>query len=189
MDNTKGYFNLINEHYGHLLSKEIILTYDGDVTHQVIKAFVQLVEQKLINENENETIRRHLYHVLVECLQNINRHAEIFDLDNSDYYPGRGALMVSKSEKYYRVITANLILEPYIENMKNFLKEINLLSVEKLNEKYKQQLKKGKLSSKGGAGLGFIDIRRKTKNKMEFSFIKNDTKTSVFLFNVTISRK
>ena len=189
MENTKGYFSLINEHYSHLLSKEIILAYDGDVTHQVMKAFTQLVEGKLEGENENITIRRHLYHVLVECLQNINRHAEVFCSDTSNYNPGRGALLVSKSENHYRVITANLISEPNAEIMKIFLEEINLLSVEELNEKYKQQLKEGKLSSKGGAGLGYIDIRRKTENKLEFHFIKNDDNTSFFLLNVIISRK
>jgi len=78
MDNVKGYFSLLNHQYSHLLAKEVILAYDGDVTHQVMKAFTQLVEEKLESENEDETTRRRLYHVLVECLQNINRHAEVF---------------------------------------------------------------------------------------------------------------
>lgn len=188
MDNIKGYFGLLNDHYSHLLAREVILAYDGDVTHQVMKAFTQLVEEKLESENEDETIRRRLYHVLVECLQNINRHAEVFYTDDRDYYPGRGAMLVSKSKTHYRVITANLVLEKYVKNIKKFLEEINPLSEHELNEKYKQQLMEGKLSAKGGAGLGFIDIRRKTENEMEFDFIKNDNNTSFFLFNVIISR-
>ena len=189
MENSKGYFSLINEHYSHLLSKEIILAYDGDDTHQVKKAFAQLVEGKMESENEDITIRRHLHHVLVECLQNINRHAEVFSPDTSDYNPGRGALLVSKSDNHYRVITANLISEANAETMKNYLEEINRLSIEELNEKYKQQLKEGRLSSKGGAGLGYIDIRRKVENKLEFHFIKNNDNNSFFLLNVIISRK
>lgn len=188
MDTIKGYFSLINDHYSQLLAKEVILAYDGDVTHQIMKAFTQLVEEKLESENEDENTRRRLYHVLVECLQNINRHAGVFYADNKDYYPGRGALMVSKSENHYRVITANLIMEPHVENLKKFLEEINPLSEEELNERYKQQLMEGKLSSKGGAGLGFIDIRRKTENKLEFSFFKNENNTSFFLLNVLITR-
>nr|MDA3823456.1 SiaB family protein kinase [Bacteroidales bacterium] len=145
MDNIKGYFELLNDHYSHLLAKEVILAYDGDVTHQIMKAFTQLVEEKLENENEDETIRRRLYHVLVECLQNINRHAEVFYTDDRDYYPGRGAMLVSKSKTHYRVITANLVLEKYVNNIKKFLEEINPLSVQELNDKYKQQLMEGKL--------------------------------------------
>jgi len=188
MDNVKGYFSLIKDQYSKLLAKEVILAFDGDVTHQVMKAFTQLVEEKLKSENEDETVRRCLYHVLVECLQNINRHAKVFYPENRDYYSGRGALLVSRSVKHYRVLTANLISEEYVDNIRSFLEEINTLSDEELNEKHKQTLMEGKLSSKGGAGLGFIDIRRKTENMIEFSFFKNDNKTSFFLLNVTISR-
>jgi hypothetical protein len=189
MDKTKGYFGLINEHYNQLLAKEIILAYDGDVTHQIMKAFTSLVEEKLENEMENETTRRRLYHILVECLQNINRHAEAFNIDDDlDHYPGRGALLVSKTKSYYRVITANIIQNKEIDNLKSFLEKINLLNDEELNELYKQQLMEGKLSNKGGAGLGFIDVKRKTDDKMDFHFLANGRDTSFFLFNVIISR-
>ncbi len=189
MDNIKGYFGLINEQYSQLLAKEIIIAYDGGVTHQVMKAFTSLVEEKLEAEMENETVRRRVYHIMVECLQNINRHAEaLYPDDSGEHYPGRGALMVSKSKGYYRVITANVIRKTHVDELRSFLEKINDLSEDELNELYKQQLMEGKLSSKGGAGLGFIDIRRKTANKLEFVFIDNNQDTSFFLFNVIISR-
>lgn len=188
MNDVKGYFSLINEQYSELLAREIIIAYDGDVTHQVMKAFTSMVEEKLENENENEMVRRRLYHVMVECLQNINRHAEVFYSDEKEHYPGRGALLVSKSNEHYRVITANLIRDEQIEELKGFLEETNGMSDSQLNESYKKQLVDGKLSSKGGAGLGFIDIRRKTGNNMEFAFVSNKDDSSFFLFNVTISR-
>lgn len=189
MDEIKGYFGLINEHYSKLLAREIIIAYDGDVTHQVMKAFTSLVEEKLEAEMEDETIRRRLYHILVECLQNINRHAEVFYPDDgTDHYPGRGALLVSKSKEHYRVITANIIRSAQVKELKAFLSQVNRMPDEDLNELYKKQLKEGRLSSKGGAGLGFIDIRRKANREWEFRFIDNDKETSFFLFNVVIPR-
>lgn len=180
---------MINEQYSQLLAREIIIAYDGDVTHQIMKAFTNLVEDKLENEQENESVTRRLYHILVECLQNINRHAEGMDPhDSDDDFPGRGALLVSKSDDYFRVITANLINNSQVDGLKGFLESINDLSEDALNELYKEKLMTGKLSPKGGAGIGFIDIRRKTANKMEFRFIENDADTSFFLFNVKISR-
>jgi hypothetical protein len=189
MYTTKGYFGIINEHYSELLAREIIIAYDGDVTHQVMKAFTNLVEEKLEHEQEDEQVTRRVYHIMVECLQNINRHAEGIDPhDKSNDFPGHGALLVSKSDTHYRVITANLIRPEQAERLKKFLESINDLSEEELNEMYKNKLMNGKLSPKGGAGIGFIDIRRKTANKMEFNFVENDADTAYFLFNVTISR-
>jgi len=189
MNLQKGYFGLINEFYSQHLDKEVILAYDGNVTHQVMKAFTQLVEEKLESERENETTIRRLYHVMVECLQNINRHAEVFYSDGKEHYPGRGALLLSKSPNHYRVITANLIRQSQVAGLKEFLDNINHLSEEELNERYKQQLMEGTLSPKGGAGLGFIDIRRKTENTMDYHFVSREDNSSFFLFNVLITRK
>lgn len=189
MHQLKGYFGIITEQYSHLLAREIIIAYDGDVTHQIMKAFTSLIEEKLEHEKEDESIIRKLYHILVECLQNINRHAEgIFEEVVQDEYPGRGALLVSRSARHYRVITANTILKKRISKLKSFLEKINSLSDEALVDLYKEKLTDGKLSSKGGAGLGLIDMRRKTANPLEFHFIEIDAETSFFLFNVKISR-
>jgi hypothetical protein len=189
MHQLKGYFGIITEQYSHLLAREIIIAYDGDVTHQIMKAFTSLIEEKLENERENEAIIRKLYHILVECLQNINRHAEgLFEQGAESDYPGRGALLVSRTKEHYRVITANIIQKARVEELNSFLNKINSLSDEALIEMYKEKLMDGKLSAKGGAGLGFIDIRRKAGNKLEFRFIGNDEETSFFLFNVKISR-
>ena len=189
MNHVKGYFSLISEHIDQLPAKEIILAYEGELTHQVMKAFTQLVHERLEGENEDKSVRRLLCHVLVECLQNINRHAEIESTHNVNNIPGRGALLIFKTENQYSVVTANLISKNQVEHLKNLLEEINPLSEMELNQKYKLQLMEGKLSSKGGAGLGFIDIRRKTENRLEFKFIDKNEEISTFLFNVLISRK
>lgn len=187
MKESKGYFGLIYEQYSQFLAREIIVAYDGDVTHQVMKAFTSLVEEKLEKDGEKESVIRRLYHILVECLQNINRHAEAFNLAG-DKYPGRGALLVSKTPEYYRVITANMVLSEQVKPLKEFLEKINPMPDDQLNNMYKEQLKNGDLSERGGAGLGFIDIRRKTGNNLEFNFIKHDKTHSFFLLNVLITR-
>ena len=42
--------------------------------------------------------------------------------------------------------------------------------------------------AKGGAGLGFIDIARKTGNPLEYHFERIDKNNSFFLFKTTMSR-
>jgi len=187
MKDSKGYFSLIYEKYSEFLAREVILAYDGDVTHQVMKAFTSLVEEKLENEGEDEAVIRRVYHILVECLQNINRHAEAFS-EAKNRLPGRGALLVSKADDYFRVITANVIRSGHVPELKAFLEEINPLSEETLNERYKEQLLNSSISDTGGAGLGFIDIRRKTRNQLEFEFTEHDGEFSFFVLNVLITR-
>ena len=44
------------------------------------------------------------------------------------------------------------------------------------------------ISDKGGAGLGFIDIARKTGSPLEYHFEPLDDKNSFFLLKTSISR-
>lgn len=187
MKESKGYLELIHKPYSQLLAKEIIIAFEGNVTHQVMKAVTSVVEEKLDDEDEGEAVQRKVYHIMVECLQNINRHAEGFNNVNNDY-PGRGALLVTAKKDSYTVTTVNLVQNSQASFLKEFIDKINPLSEKELNEMYKNQLTEGKISLKGGAGLGFIDIRRKTGNHLEFQFVKHDDGSSFFIFKVIISR-
>ena len=69
-----------------------------------------------------------------------------------------------------------------------YVENINQLDRTNLNKLYKQKIKEGRLSEKGGAGLGFIDIARKTGQKLVYSFIKIDEEKSFFVLTSTISR-
>ena len=75
-----------------------------------------------------------------------------------------------------------------LEELTEMLDHINSLDKDGLKELYKNQMKEGRLSEKGGAGLGFIDIARKTGNKLEFHFLPIDEGSSFFLLTSSVSR-
>ena len=68
------------------------------------------------------------------------------------------------------------------------LEKINSLDKDGLKMLYKQQIKEGRLSNKGGAGLGFIDIAKKTGNKLYYNFLSINDEYSFFVFTSKISR-
>ena len=73
------------------------------------------------------------------------------------------------------------------EERKDFL---NRMHKRRLGPKelYKQQIKRGRLSDKGGDGLGFIDMVRKTGEQLIYSLIKINNKISYFILKSTIYR-
>jgi hypothetical protein len=166
---------------------EITLVYEGEITHQITKAFTSLTESNMAKEEESGTVQRKVFHVMVECLQNISKHAD--DFGPEDYlFAGRGIFMVSKRETEYTVTTGNAVDNSRVEETRVMLDHINSLTKEDLNELYKKQMKAGRLSEKGGAGLGFIDIVRKTGRKLDYHFLPITAQTSFFLLTSSISR-
>jgi hypothetical protein len=184
---SKGFLEFVYEFYKTMKAHEISLVYEGEITHQITKAFTSLTESNMAKEEESGSVQRKVFHVMVECLQNISKHADDFAA-NDFLYAGRGIFMVSKGETEYTVTTGNALDNSRIEELKTMLEKINSLDKEELNELYKKQIKEGRLSEKGGAGLGFIDIKRKTGKSLEYHFLPISEGISFFLLTSTISR-
>jgi hypothetical protein len=184
---TKGFLEFVYLFYKEMKAHEITLVYEGEITHQITKAFTSLTESNMAKEEESNTVQRKVFHVMVECLQNISKHAD--EVTENDYlFSGRGIFMVSKRETEYAVTTGNALDNERIADLRTMLDTINSLDKEALNEMYKKQIRDGRLSDKGGAGLGFIDIKRKTGNKLEYHFLPVSDKVSFFLLTSTVSR-
>ncbi|MEA2107118.1 MAG: SiaB family protein kinase [Bacteroidota bacterium] len=185
--NVKGFLEFVYDFYRSMKAHEITLVYEGEITHQITKAFTSLTESNMAKESEANSVQKKVFHVMVECLQNISKHADTFGSDDF-LFAGRGIFMVSKGKKDYHVTTGNVIENDKIEELTEMLNHINSLDKEGLKQLYKSQMKEGRLSEKGGAGLGFIDIARKTGNKLEFHFLPIDEESSFFLLTSSVSR-
>jgi hypothetical protein len=184
---STGFLEFVYEFYKTMKAHEISLVYEGEITHQITKAFTSLAESNMSKEEESGSVQRKVFHVMVECLQNISKHAD--DFAANDYlYAGRGIFMVSKGDTEYTVTTGNAVDNSKREILSEMLEKINSMEKEELNEMYKKQIKEGRLSDKGGAGLGFIDIVRKTGKPLEYHFLPISEGISFFLLTSTISR-
>lgn len=185
--NVKGFLEFVYDFYRSMKAHEITLVYEGEITHQITKAFTSLTESNMAKESEANSVQKKVFHVMVECLQNISKHADSFGSDDF-LFAGRGIFMVSKGKDDYHVTTGNVIENDKIVELTEMLDHINSLDREGLKQLYKSQMKEGRLSEKGGAGLGFIDIARKTGNKLEFHFLPIDESSSFFLLTSSVSR-
>jgi len=185
--NVKGFLEFVYDFYRSMKAHEITLVYEGEITHQITKAFTSLTESNMAKEDESSTVQKKVFHVMVECLQNISKHADTFGSDEY-LFAGRGIFMVSKGNEDYHVTTGNVIENRKIDELTDMLEEINSLDKEGLKQLYKKQMREGRLSDKGGAGLGFIDIVRKTGNKLEYHFLPIDETNSFFLLSSSVNR-
>jgi hypothetical protein len=184
---VKGFLEFVYEFYKSMKEHEISLVYEGEITHQITKAFTSLTESNMAKEEENNSVQKKVFHVMVECLQNISKHADDFG-SNEYLFSGRGIFLVAKGKDDYTVTTGNAVENTKIPELKKLLEQVNNLDKDELTELYKKQIREGRLSEKGGAGLGFIDIKRKTGKNLDYHFLPINDEASFFLLTSTISR-
>lgn len=172
--------------YKTMKTNEINLVYEGEVTQEITKTFTSLTEKNMARSEEPNQVQRKVFNVMVECLQNISKHADTLSDETDD--DRRGIVMVSKGDDSYKIITGNVIRNSKIPGLKESLEHINSLDKAGLSSLYKQQIMEAKLSEKGGAGLGLIDIAKKTGSKLSYQFKELNEDVSFFILTSTIKR-
>ncbi len=163
------------------------LVYKGELNHQITKLFTSMAESKIKRQHGDGVLIRRVYHVMVECLQNITKHSD--DFDNKENPIGHGMFIAAQDDKAFYVVTGNKINVNKVDDLKGRIQELNKSDKDKLNTTFKKQMKEGRISEKGGAGLGLIDMIRKTGIPLEFDFSDVDDNYMFFLLKVTIPIK
>ena len=178
----------LNECYDRMNQGEVIVAYKGAISADVISNTLSLIESKLEETSEQTGIKKKLYNVLVESLQNLFHHVDaISSIGESE--ANFGAFVLSKNEHGYRISTGNFIRSDKIKVLREKIDKINSLSKEELKDFYKFVLNNQSFSDKGGGGLGLIDIARKTGNKLDYNFYDYNKEFEFFNLNVFINEK
>ncbi len=172
--------------YRTMKTNEISLVYEGEVTQEITKTFTSLTEKSLAKNEESNAVQRKVFNVMVECLQNISKHAD--SMSDEDEKERRGIVMVSRGDDCYNIITGNVIKNEKVPSLRENLEQVNSLDKQGLSSLYKHQMKEGKISDKGGAGLGLIDIAKKTGSELRYQFKELNDDVSFFILTSTIKR-
>ena len=172
--------------YDNIIGKGINLVYVGRFNHNIIKMFSTMAEADMEKKAVDNITKRRVYHAMVEILQNMSRHSD--EISESTHV-GKGLFMIGKKRDNYFIISSNKVKNKNIEKLKESILLINKSSLEELNQMYANQLSGGKISKKGGAGLGLIDIARKTSKALQYNFIPINTYYSYFVLKVVIDKR
>lgn len=170
--------------YQDLPTKEVNLVYVGGVTSEVTRNFTIMTEENLLRHAESSPVQRKVFNVMVETMQNISRHADLVTQDPEEIR--RGIIIISHSEEAYSIVTGNLIRSEKVSRVRGKLDSINAMNREELTAAYKKQIQEGTISESGGAGLGFIDVAKKSGNKIDYRFLELSDELPGFTFFMTI---
>ena len=96
--------------------------------------------------------------------------------------------MIGRDENEYYIYTGNFIEYNEVDALNEKLTKINNLDEVGLKNLYKEMLQNSRLSDRGGAGLGLVDIARKSGSKLYFDFNPVDGTRWFYSLQVKINR-
>ncbi|SMO77401.1 hypothetical protein SAMN06265379_10793 [Saccharicrinis carchari] len=178
----------IKQWYNEKLEGEILLNFNGNITPELITEALDTIEKSLNLKNEKFKVRKKVYNVFVECLQNLYHHVDVppVDLDLGQHR-NFGVIILSKDGPFYRISTGNFVNRDKISLIKDRIDQVNSLTDKEVRMLYLDIMGNGEFSDLGGGGLGMLDIVRKTGNKLEYYFYKYNDHHIFFSLDVYIS--
>jgi hypothetical protein len=175
----------INEYYSKLNGGDVLMAFKGSISSELISNVLEVVESRMDEYSESSKIRKKVYNVLVESLQNLYHHIEVLPKEMQKSFDDKfGILVVSRLDDRYKITTGNFIGQEKVDVLRNKIDKINSMSRDELKDMYKFILNHQRLSEKGGGGLGLVDIARKTGNRLDYTFEKYDD--AYYFFNLDV---
>jgi hypothetical protein len=178
--------NFIYDLHRTMMSQNLILVYQGDFTQESTKSILAMAERNLDSSGEESSIKRKVFNVMVEALQNIVKHSD--ELVDGTIRSHAAIFLIGKEANRYSIMSGNPVRKTNVAGLQNKLEQINALDKDGLKELYKEIIKNTTISEKGGAGLGFVDMARKSGERLEYSFPDLTTDYCFFCLKVNVPR-
>jgi hypothetical protein len=151
----------------------------GKITSELIEKKLVEIEDFLNSHNLKKKELKKIFFICIEVLQNLFHHTnqecvepEYFSLHFED---GKCVIQSENPVNCFEVESIKTELDFYLT-----------LSDDKIKEEIKDKLKSQLLSNKGGAGIGFLSIMKKTGNKFEYNIKKRENKSPILFIKIKV---
>jgi hypothetical protein len=165
-------------------AKNVLYSFQGVIDDSITVKISNLMEKHFEENVIPSERRKKFFLIMVECVQNVYHHQLKPEHEGQPFESG---IIVSNDENSnYRIVSGNYIDNTSTKALGEKIELMNAMTPEQLRAFYQESLSVAELSEKGGAGLGILDMARKSKMPLEYEFVPIDEHYSFFILAITI---
>ena len=173
----------IFDFYNQVKDQSILIEFKGVLSQEILIQMSDNITQKITIDGKIKKI----FSIFIELAQNIMKYSAEKEPVNGKNI-GVGIILLTEGESYYNVYSGNLIENENVFPITNKLDLINAANESELKNMYKEQSKKPLLPGPKGAGLGFIEIARKSTNQIKYQIKPINEQFSFLIIIVKIDK-
>jgi hypothetical protein len=148
----------------------VVFEYAGPVDRNKLDELVEIAEARSLAVRDGVSIRKRLFNVLVEGLENIHRHTPIEFADS-------GFALLERRDGHYRVVIGNTLPAASAALLSHRVEVLNDMDEADLRECFLKLLANEGRTERGGAGLGLLTMARKSARPMVVHSTAHDDAT------------
>ena len=166
-----------------MAENDVFMIWSGHVTPDVGGGVLTFTETKLSEEDIEANIRRRVFSILVEILENVAKYSPGRECEEKFGMP---VAMIRYENNNFLLSTGNLILNSQIDNLKEKLETVNRYDKVGLKELFRESLSEQDISSNSTGNMGLIDMARKSGSKLIYQFETVNDNYSYFTLSIRI---
>jgi hypothetical protein len=163
----------------------IFLEYRGPLDFDIIDSLLKRLKESQEYIQLNITTRKRLYSMVVECLENICKHADLKLVNDPENYCH---ILAKNVNDNIVIISGNPVSDVSKNNISSRIDNINNSDETALINMYEEKINSDLMSDDKCAGLGFIYMALKSGNKLSYSFIPLEDGFSYFEIKITLNK-
>jgi hypothetical protein len=162
-----------------------ILNYKGDISFELVNNLLEQYKEGIDAHEVDLVVKKRLYAILVECLENAHRHG-CEGIETLEHSPLE-LVLVEKPDSFH-LLVGNYVCKAGVEILKKKIQQVNVLDAKGISRLYRATISTTRISEKGGAGLGIIEIARNSRQEIKYEEIIETDKISYMRLIIQISK-
>lgn len=150
----------------------IVFSFSGMISQSLTAFMIETAKNQLQQQGEDSKIIRNMCLISIEQLQNIMSYSKNKNVTDKSKYISPGVLVVGidKEKNKYYVNSSNEIVEEDKQKVSSKIDFINSMTKEELRKYLRQKLRTAEDTHDRGAGVGFIEMAKRSSEKLEYDF-------------------
>ena len=161
-----------------LRTHKVIMAYNGAISDDLMLTLADLLKTRMLAQDDPKRSQT-LFSVFMEGVQNLIWHGG----DNSDT---SGMILITQDEGHVTIMCGNRIAQKDTLDLRERLNQISNADKETIRQLYREGMSNSKEHEGPGAGLGLLEIARRSSQPISYAFVDIDKDTVDFILAATI---
>lgn len=176
----KTFEELLKADFFDQISGDVILAFNGVMSQETVVGLGEVLRNEMHQYFPLNIVNR-VFAVFIEMAQNVLHYSHSKANSNGKLI-GKGSTFIFASKEGYTLTTVNIINEKQKQFLESKLAYINTLNEEDIKSNYLKKRKQVAEGDSKGAGLGLIDMVRRTGNPLKYNIVPADEAENYYFF-------
>jgi len=162
----------------------VMMCFNGPFCHSIIEEIGKAMRNHLAADNIAQASLMEVFAVYIELAQNVRNYLTLREITRPDV--ASSIITIGRRGEGYVVSSGNAVLNADVEMLCSRIDEVNAMTRDEIKIQYRKQMRCKVKPAALGAGLGFLDIAKRSTEKMTYSVRDLDTASKFFTLSAYI---